>query len=144
MITLFPLLNRMEMCLITSSRGTKSRRLNTQLSSENHCWKSSDEGILYRNLYHFRFYLWSNDTCFDQSINMSNTENCTMHLSYRLCKKHKHIPEAQFVWRAMMWIRGRREGTSCRRRITRAVHRSCNKDKTWIAWIFCFWIFANM
>lgn len=33
---------------------------------------------------------------------MSNTENCTMHLSYRLRKKDKHIPGAQFVARAVM------------------------------------------
>lgn len=33
---------------------------------------------------------------------MSNTENCTMHLSYRLRKKNKYIPGAQFVRRAVM------------------------------------------
>lgn len=33
---------------------------------------------------------------------MSNTENCTMHLSYRLRKKNKHIPGAQFVARAVI------------------------------------------
>lgn len=60
---------------------------------------------------------------------MSNTENCTMHLSYRLRKKNKHIPGAQFVARAVM-CRGRREGVNCWSRIAQFIEGSCNRDKT--------------
>lgn len=77
---------------------------------------------------------------------MSNTENCTMHLSYRLCKKNKYIPEAQFVWRAVMQKKEEEEkeqavGTELQ---IHFIERSCNRDETWIAWIFAFWIFGNM
>lgn len=73
-----------------------------------------------------------------------------MHLSYRLCKKNKYIPESP----------GRRAlcSKSChvgkkeeeKKQTVGAelqiqfIERSCNKDKNWIAWIFPFWIFANV
>jgi len=62
---------------------------------------------------------------------MTNTENCTMHLSYRLCKKNKYIPEAQSVRRAVMQKEEEENKQAVRAELEiQYIERSCNRDRT--------------
>ena len=55
-----------------------------------------------------------------------------MHLSYRLCKKNKYIPEAQFVRRAVMQKKEEEEkeqAVGAELQI-HFIERSCNRDES--------------
>lgn len=91
----------------------------------NHCWKSSDEWILKKypqTCVSFQILFIINNTCFNQSFNMNYTENCTMHLSYRLLKKNIFLKPSLLkdLWHRK---RGRREETSCRGRIANTAYK---------------------